>query len=180
LWIKGFSGTVAGRPAPDRKEFGHMKTGRHSFAPTPADPGPSLQVGALCWRLRRGRVFVLLVTSRDTGRWIIPKGWQIAGLSTAEAAGREAWEEAGVTGQVDPAALGSFAYDKVITPDLSVPCRVNVHALRVAEVAHRFPERKARRRKWFSAGKAAGKVTEPELRSLLRRLADEGPALLAA
>lgn len=157
-----------------------MKTGHHSFPRTSADAGPSLQVGALCWRLRRGRVFVLLVSSRDTGRWIIPKGWQIAGLSSAEVAAREAWEEAGVTGRVDPDALGSFAYEKAIAPEFLVPCRVSVHALRVAEMAHRFPERKERRRKWFSAAKAAVKVSEPDLRALLRRLDDEGPALLAA
>jgi 8-oxo-dGTP pyrophosphatase MutT (NUDIX family) len=155
-----------------------MKTGRQPFPRTSNDSGPSVQVGALCWRLRRGRVFVLLVTSRDTGRWIIPKGWQIAGLSLAEAAGREAWEEAGVTGEVGAEPIGCFAYDKAISPDLMVPCEVSVHALRVAEVAHRFPERKERRRKWFSAGKAAAKVAEPDLRALLRRLADEGPALL--
>lgn len=157
-----------------------MKAGRNQFSLTGSDGGPSLQVGALCWRLRRGRVFVLLVTSRDTGRWIIPKGWQVAGLSLSEAAEREAWEEAGVTGRIDDTPLGSFEYDKAISPDVTVPCRVSVHALRVAEMAHRFPERKERRRKWFSAGKAAGKVSEPDLRALLRRLADEGPKLLAA
>jgi 8-oxo-dGTP pyrophosphatase MutT (NUDIX family) len=155
-----------------------MKTGRQQFPLTSDDSGPSVQVGALCWRLRRGRVFVLLVTSRDTGRWIIPKGWQIAGLSMSEAARREAWEEAGVTGRIEPDPCGSFSYDKIIGPDLVVPCRVNIHALRVAEVSHRFPERKERRRKWFSAGKAAAKVSEPELRALLRQLGDEGPALL--
>ncbi len=154
-----------------------MKTGRF---PQVAGEGPTVQVGALCWRLRRGRVFVLLVTSRDTGRWIIPKGWQVAGLTLAEAAGREAWEEAGVTGQVQDAALGSFGYDKVIAPGMAVTCRVSVHALRVAGVAHRFPERKARRRRWFSAGKAAHKVAEPGLRDLLQRLSDDGPRLLAA
>lgn len=130
--------------------------------------------------MRRGRVFVLLVTSRDSGRWIIPKGWQIAGLTLAEAALREAWEEAGVTGRINEEPCGSFVYDKAIAPDIVVTCRVSVHSLRVAEVAHRFPERKERRRKWFSAGKAAGKVMEPDLRALLRRLADEGEALLAA
>ena len=54
------------------------------------------QVAALCWRLRKGRAEVLLVTSRDTGRWVLPKGWPITGLSPQAAAAREAWEEAGV------------------------------------------------------------------------------------
>jgi 8-oxo-dGTP pyrophosphatase MutT (NUDIX family) len=145
-----------------------------------ADPdgGPTTQVGALCWRMRRGQVFVLLVTSRDTGRWIIPKGWQIAGLTTAEAAAREAWEEAGVRGTITVERLGSYGYDKLIAPGLPHPCRVAVHALRVAEVTHKFPERGERRRKWFSAEKAARKVDEPELRALFAQLAERGEAAL--
>ena len=54
------------------------------------------QYGALCWRMHRGKVEVLLITSRDTGRWVIPKGWPIDGLAPAQTAAREAWEEAGV------------------------------------------------------------------------------------
>lgn len=138
------------------------------------------QVGALCWRIRRGRVFVLLVTSRDTRRWIIPKGWQIAGLSLAEAAGREAWEEAGVRGDARLLPVGSYGYHKLMSRGASVPCRVVVHPLRVAELAHRFPERGERRRKWFTAQKASGKVDEPELRRLLRQVAEDGPTLLVA
>lgn len=128
------------------------------------------QYGALCWRLHRGKVEVLLITSRDTGRWIIPKGWPIAGLAPAETAAREAWEEAGVEGDVADQGLGVFDYDKSLGPKGSVPCSVEVFGLRVAELKGKFPERKERRRKWFDFEKAARKVAEPQLRALLLAL----------
>ena len=139
--------------------------------------GPGSQSAALCWRMHRGRVEVLLVTSRDTGRWLLPKGWPIDGLSPAGSAGVEAWEEAGVVGSVREEPVGFFGYDKVLSAEESLPCIVSVHPLRVERLARRFPERKQRSRKWFSAAKAARKVAEPELRDMLERLA-ETPALL--
>ena len=133
------------------------------------------QYGAICWRMHRGKVEVLLITSRDTGRWVIPKGWPMEGRSPAEAAAREAWEEAGVQGQVADDGLGQFAYEKVLSPKRALSCEVQVFALRVAKVVDKFPERKERRRKWFAAEKAARKVNEPQLRALLEGL----PANLA-
>lgn len=133
------------------------------------------QYGALCWRMHRGKVEVLLITSRDTGRWMIPKGWPIAGLAPAETAAREAWEEAGVEGDIADDGLGVFDYDKTLGPKGSVPCSVEVFGLRVAELKGKFPEHKERRRKWFDFEKAARKVAEPELRALLLAL----PARLA-
>lgn len=134
------------------------------------------QYGAVCWRLHRGKVEVLLVTSRDTGRWIIPKGWPITGLTPADTAAQEAWEEAGVQGEVAADNLGAYGYDKVLSPNQSVPCSVQVFGLRVARLRDKFPERKERRRKWFGVEKAARKVAEPELRTLLLSLPDRlGP-----
>ncbi|MBM3615096.1 MAG: NUDIX hydrolase [Alphaproteobacteria bacterium] len=128
------------------------------------------QYGALCWRMHRGKVEVLLITSRDTGRWVIPKGWPIAGLSPFETAAREAWEEAGVEGDVADQDLGVFDYEKSLGHKGSVTCSVQVFGLRVAELKGKFPERKERRRKWFDFEKAARKVPEPELRALLLAL----------
>lgn len=142
------------------------------------------QYGALCWRLHRGKVEVLLVTSRDTGRWIIPKGWPISGLTPADTAAREAWEEAGVQGEVATDDLGAYGYAKVMTPTQAIPCSVQVYGLRVAALKDKFPERKQRRRKWFGVEKAARKVAEPELRALLlalpERLEADLPGPLAA
>jgi 8-oxo-dGTP pyrophosphatase MutT (NUDIX family) len=125
------------------------------------------QYGALCWRLRRDSLQVLLVTSRDTGRWVIPKGWPHDGVDGAQSAAREAWEEAGVEGTPDPRCLGVFGYDKLNPKQLSVPCVVGVYGLRVQRLLRRFPERAERRRKWFTVEKAAKRVAEPELRALL-------------
>lgn len=143
-----------------------------------AEEAPRSQYGAICWRMHRGTVEVLLITSRDTGRWVIPKGWPIAGLDPAASAAREAWEEAGVTGQTAPDPLGLYCYDKVLAPEASLPCAVAVYPLRVEELAAKFPERKERRRKWFGAAKAARKVAEPELRALFQSLAAD-PDLLS-
>ncbi|MBE0553479.1 MAG: NUDIX hydrolase [Rhodobacteraceae bacterium] len=131
-----------------------------------------VQYGAICWRMHRGRVEVLLITSRDTGRWVIPKGWPMQGLSAAAAAGREAWEEAGVQGTPEEDGLGAFSYDKVLKPGDAVRCRVQVFALRVGGLKDKYPERRMRRRKWFDHEKAARKVAEPELRGLLMALPD--------
>ena len=140
--------------------------------PASAEPELRSQQAALCWRLHRGHPEVLLITSRDTGRWVIPKGWPMAGISAADAAAREAWEEAGVEGAVGADAIGFYGYDKLIGGK-ALPCMVSVFPLRVARLADKFPERKQRRRKWFAAEKAARKVAEPELRALLHRFASD-------
>ena len=141
------------------------------LVPTAEDrDGLPIQCGAVCWRKHRGSVEVLLITSRDTGRWVIPKGWPMTGLTLGGAAAREAWEEAGVRGTLDETGLGAFSYDKILKPGTALHCRVNVYGLRVSELADKFPERKMRRRKWFDHAKAARKVAEPELRGLLMAL----------
>jgi 8-oxo-dGTP pyrophosphatase MutT (NUDIX family) len=152
-----------------------MKTG--SFSDT--EKGPRSQYGAACWRMHLGRVEVLLITSRDTGRWVIPKGWPVDGLDPANSAAREAWEEAGVTGVLSAEILGYYSYDKGIRPNVSLPCVVAVFPLHVTSLADRFPERKQRRRKWFAASKAAKLVDEPELRRLLSDLAQSPDRLIA-
>ena len=136
------------------------------------------QVAALCWRMHNRHVQVLLITSRDTGRWILPKGWPMADLTPAAAAAREAWEEAGVEGKVGEAAVGEFCYDKIIQATATVPCAVAVYALRVRALKARFPEAHQRRRAWFRARDAAELVAEPSLRDLLRHI-DAQPGLLS-
>ena len=122
------------------------------------------QVGALCYRITaKGRVKVLLVTSRRTRRWIIPKGWPMEGKSAAQAAGVEAWEEA-----------GRFTYDKVREAAPNLRCRVDVFALKVHKLADSFPEREDRLRVWMSLSRAAKQVAEPELAALLRSFSPKG------
>lgn len=130
---------------------------------------PALQVAALCYRARKGQVELLLITSRGTGRWIIPKGWPIDGRDGPGTALQEAWEEAGIkVGRVSSAAIGQFAYGKRLENNAVVPCLAEVYALRVDKMSNDFPERKQRRRKWVTPKRAAKMVDEPELKELLR------------
>jgi 8-oxo-dGTP pyrophosphatase MutT (NUDIX family) len=69
---------------------------------------------------------VLLVTSRDTGRWIIPKGWPLKGKAPHKAAAREAREEAGVVGKINRRAIGAFSYRKRLKGGKVVVCEVQV------------------------------------------------------
>ena len=168
------------RSGTDRRDGRHWKRiGMNSQvrAIDPEDSADAVQFAALCWRAGRKGAQVLLVTSRDTGRWVIPKGWPIKGLNGASTASREAWEEAGATGLVDEVPLGTFGYDKVLSRDRKTPpvlaCRVEVFALRVADLAATFPEREQRRRKWFAPQAAARKVDEPELRALIAGFAPD-------
>jgi 8-oxo-dGTP pyrophosphatase MutT (NUDIX family) len=135
------------------------------------------QVAALCWRLRRGLIEVLLITSRETGRWVIPKGWPIGGLTSAEAAAREAWEEAGVRGRVQDEPLGEYLYHKVIGPAKAKRCNVAVFGLEVRDLKDRFPEATQRTRTWFAPSEAAGLVAEPDLSALLTTIAEHPECL---
>lgn len=135
------------------------------------------QYGAVCWRKVGAKLEVLLITSRDTGRWVIPKGWPISGLTPEKSAAREAFEEAGVEGRVSATCMGIYSYEKGLDtpttgPRVCVPCVVAVYPMQVKGLRDRFPERAERRRKWFSPKKAALKVAEPALQELLSGFED--------
>lgn len=134
------------------------------------------QVAGLCWRRSARGLQVLLVTSRDTGRWILPKGWPVKGLGPAASALREAEEEAGVDGKVAKAAIGRYPYVKVMGEDRGFPCEVAVFPIEVRRLRDSYRERGERRRKWFPIEKAAGKVGEPELAALLLGFAGDAAA----
>lgn len=127
-----------------------------------------MQVGALCRDPRTGEV--LLVTSRDTGRWVIPKGWPMEGRTLPGAAAQEAWEEAGVRGRIRPAEIGRFRYDKTQDRGYSVPVELRVFLLTVDRLADDFPERGQRKRRWFAPDRAAAMVAEPGLKAILTGL----------
>lgn len=140
---------------------------------------PRLQYAALPWRIADG-LEILLVTSRRTRRWVIPKGWPIAGLKPHEAAAQEAFEEAGIVkGEVEDSAAGHFHYVKRSKGGLARMCRVEVFALKVEHQADDWPEKPARSTRWFSPTEAADAVDEPELQALILRFAsrpaDVGP-----
>lgn len=129
-----------------------------------------IQTGALPWRVHDGRLEVLLVTSRRSGRWLIPKGWPMAGLTLAEAAAQEAYEEAGVRGIIDRDPLGWLIHDK--QHDLFGPMRVRiaVHGLAVERELSSWPEVGQRKRRWFGRRQAVEQVDSPELAALIQQL----------
>jgi 8-oxo-dGTP pyrophosphatase MutT (NUDIX family) len=129
------------------------------------------QIGAVPLRREAdGSQFVLLVTSRDTRRWIIPKGWPWPGVEDWIAATEEAREEAGILGQVWHDAIGSFTYEKR-HPKGPMLVRVTVYLLEVTAMLEDWPEKNERERAWFTLADAARVVPEPELKSLLNGLA---------
>ena len=127
------------------------------------------QVAALCWRTAKGvGVEILLVTSLNSKRWILPKGWAETGMTLAENAAREAFEEAGVTGSVEEQPIGAYHYLKQKRDGGGMPCRVDVFAMKVTRLHDEWPERGTRRMEWVTPEQAAARVSEPALRDLLR------------
>ena len=120
-------------------------------------------------RTELGAVEVLLVTSRGTQRWVVPKGWPWPNRSDWDAAAGEAWEEAGVRGETSAMSIGSFAYTKRANGS-GRELSVHAYVLRVLEEAADWPEATQRRRSWFSPQMAAELVAEPDLKLLLRAL----------
>jgi 8-oxo-dGTP pyrophosphatase MutT (NUDIX family) len=130
------------------------------------------QYGALPWRLTEtGIREVMLLTSRETHRWVIPKGWPIKGKKPAEVAAQEAYEEAGLIGQiVGKRPIGSFHYEKRLTKKAPL-CQVQVFLLRVERQLDDWPEKGEREAKWFDAVEAATLVDEGGLAEIIDRFA---------
>jgi len=126
-----------------------------------------VQVAALPWRERGGLIEVMLITSRDTGRWVLPKGWPEGGEELHESAAREAAEEAGIAGTMSHIKAGSYFYGKVLPTGMRRRCEVRVFPMQVSEVVSDWPEKNERRREWFSAGRAAQLVREPDLGEII-------------
>lgn len=128
-----------------------------------------VQYAALPWRMHGQTLQILLITSRRTHRWIVPKGWPIAKCKPAVTAAREAAEEAGISGEMGKRSIGHFSYQKVLRDGQELPCRVEVFPLKVTEEKSDWDEKNERRRKWFSVREAASAVLEPELKLVIRR-----------
>ena len=133
---------------------------------------PRQQYAALCYRTKNnGEIEVLVATSRDTGRWVIPKGWPMSGRSMAEAALQEAWEEAGVTrGKASRKPLGRYIAIKRTPAGDDLPCLHRVYAVKVQEAVDDYPEAHRRDRIWVTPEQAARLVDEDGLREILTGL----------
>lgn len=134
-------------------------------------PKTRTQYATLPWRPGAdGAPEILLITSRETRRWVIPKGWPIKNLTPPEAAAREAFEEAGVEGVVATTPLGSYRYDKQLSRGKAQSVIVQIFALRVETEYAKWPEMAEREKRWMPAAAACQLVDEPELKALIGAL----------
>ena len=129
---------------------------------------PRTQLAALPWRRGKAGLEILLVSSRETKRWVIPKGWPMKGRKPHAAAAQEAKEEAGLLGKIGKESVGHFHYVKNMRNGTAVLCRVDVYPLQVEKQRKSWPERDQRITRWFAQEEAAGHVREPELAALIR------------
>ncbi|MBD9445119.1 MULTISPECIES: NUDIX domain-containing protein [unclassified Rhizobium] len=128
------------------------------------------QVGALCYRKSLRGIDILLITTRQTKRWTIPKGWPCANLKAYQAAEREAWEEAGVRGKIRKKTFGHYTYTKYLKDNEHVTSIVGVYLLEVRRERLKFPEQDQRDLIWRHPREAAVLVQEPELKGLILKL----------
>jgi predicted phosphate transport protein (TIGR00153 family) len=112
---------------------------------------------------------ILLVTSRGTGRWVLPKGNVIRDLSPHASAAAEAEEEAGILGLACPTSIGSYSYRKTRKSGASLKAEVDVFPILVTEELDEWEEQEFRERRWFSLAEAAEAVNEPDLKVLIRQ-----------
>jgi predicted phosphate transport protein (TIGR00153 family) len=128
------------------------------------------QYGVLAWKEdEAGKPLILLITSRETRRWVVPRGNKMRGLTPQQCAAQEAWEEAGVRGEVGERAIGLYGYGKTKKNGDFLPAEVMLYPLRVAEEAEDWPERAERERRWFAPAEAARAVAEPGLARIISR-----------
>jgi 8-oxo-dGTP pyrophosphatase MutT (NUDIX family) len=151
-------------------------SGGHTAKKKPARKSAiRLQYGARPFRESKAEgLEVLLVTSRQTKRWIIPKGWPISGLGPSKSAAREAYEEAGVHGDTRSRSIGRYLYGKLFDDRaVAVHCEIRVFALRVRRQANAWPECQQRKVRWFLPADAIEAVEEGGLKALITSFASD-------
>ena len=135
-------------------------------------PGKRRQVAALPWRGQGSALQILLVSSRETRRWVIPKGWPMKGKTDHEAAAQEAYEEAGLDGVIVTTPAGDYEYLKRLKSGAARLVKVDVYPLQVTGEHATWPEKGQRTLQWMNPVEAALAVQEPDLRDLIARFAN--------
>lgn len=108
-------------------------------------------------------VEIMLITSRASGRWVLPKGWPEGTEQLHDAAAREAGEEAGISGAIATRQAGRYFYVKGLSSGEQIACEVLVYPLEVDGVAEKWKERRQRKRKWVAVAEATRMLSEPDL-----------------
>ena len=139
-----------------------------------------IQYATLPYRIEGRQLRILLITSRETRRWVIPKGWPMNGLKPQDAAAAEAAEEAGLIGTVEPRPLGSYRYLKRLKGNQAVAIQVIVFAFEVTAQVESWKEQDQRTLRWFGYRTAASRVAEPSLNRLIRDFGAERSTSLMA
>lgn len=121
------------------------------------------QSGVIPYRQKNGKIEILLITTRDRQGWVIPKGGIVNGMSPPASAAKEAWEEAGVIGQVDVNELGTYEYRKQ-----GKIYRVKMYLLPVEMVSDIYPEASKRYRQWLDATQAIKIIKRDALKRILK------------
>ncbi|BDI20098.1 NUDIX hydrolase [Nostoc cf. commune SO-36] len=121
------------------------------------------QSGAIPYRVNNGKIEILLITTRDFQHWVIPKGDIPNGMSPPDSAAKEAWEEAGVIGQVDMNKLGTYKYRKQ-----GKTYHVKMYLLAVDMLSEDYPEANKRKRQWVEVNKAIRRVKFNSLKRILK------------
>ncbi|MCK7612064.1 NUDIX hydrolase [Roseibium sediminicola] len=129
-----------------------------------------MQIAALCHRMRDGRAEVLLVTSKSTRRWILPKGWPILSHRAHRTAAIEAFEEAGVVGRVHKNPFASFSSYKGGEAGLKIRTEILVFLVDVDSVAEEFPDSAERDSRWVSIEEAIKITNDSGLADVFRKL----------
>lgn len=128
-----------------------------------------VQYGALPWRRTPDGLQILLITTRNTHRWIVPKGWPQTGRSAQECAAQEAYEEAGVSGAVSSQPIGVFNYKKQMKSGQMITCRIRIYGMEVSDIAGDWPEKSARETKWCRLSEALTLVEDLGLRRIIAK-----------
>jgi len=126
------------------------------------------QSGVIPYRVTNGKIEILLVTASDCKNWVIPKGGICNGMSPPASAAKEAWEEAGVIGEVDGNKLGTYKYRK-----RGKIYQVQTFLLAVETILSDWPEANQRRREWLDPNKAIKRVKKASLKQILKGFSND-------
>jgi 8-oxo-dGTP pyrophosphatase MutT (NUDIX family) len=161
FWDPGRGGTGAQPGEDGERAVARAKTRRprRQYAALPLAQGED------------GQLLVVLVTSRETQRWIIPKGWPEKGLEPHALAAKEAYEEAGLVGEIGREPIGTYRYPKRLRGRKTVTCEVEVFPLEIERQLKGWPEKGQREVRWCTPAEAALLVQEGGLVTLLLALA---------
>ena len=129
------------------------------------------QAAAFCYKKKKGKKYVLLISSRGSKQWILPKGWLEDDLTEGKLAALEAKEEAGVITRPEKIKkMGAYRYNKRLSQKRCMRVHINVYSMPVKRLKKKFKERQQRKRKWVTIRKAIKLVSDEDLQAFLKKI----------